>query len=186
MAQTLVIGIPTPDEYMIGRSVVDICATAMQMNRMPYVAIGIGSSICAGRQQIIRTAKATLGGDSARMLWLDSDIWVRTPPAELAKYMQEADEKGYNIVAPYRRLDQDSSISKVLGEPLKWNELDGLQQYEKVMYAGLGFYYGHTPFDYTFHMSADISEDYNFFTDNKIELRIDKRIVLYHNKRIFI
>lgn len=184
--KTLLIGIPTRDEYMIGRTIGDISAAAILMKRLPLFLYGVGTNLCAGRDLILKLAKENAGADSCRMLWLDSDIWIRTPAADIAKYLQEADDKNYNIIAPYRRLDQDSSVNSPDGKPFKWDELGKLEQHQKVLSAGMGFYYGDTPLNYKFYMSGDVSEDHNFFADNKLEPRIDKRIELYHSKRIFI
>ena len=177
---------PTSDEYAVGRTIVRIGSAAAEMQKRPYFDFGIGTNVCAGRDSVLKVAKEVLGGNSGRILWIDFDIVVNTPPGELAKYLNEAEDKNYNIVAPYRRIDKYSSISRTTGEILKWDEIGTLEQYETISWAGLGFYYGHTPFDYKFHMSGEAGEDYHFFADNKIELRVDKRIVLYHNKRIFI
>ncbi|MHB1830456.1 MAG: hypothetical protein ACYCO0_03610 [Candidatus Micrarchaeaceae archaeon] len=190
MDEPLVIGIPAKNEYMIGRTIADICATLKIIKKDPIFAYGVGTNICGGRDLILRLAKENLKKDSSRMLWLDSDIWIKTPPNELAKCLQDADDKDYNIIAPYRRMDNGSaalsSISKVPGEVLVWDDVEKLEQYEKVSWAGLGFYYGFTPFNYTFHMTGSIGEDYYFFTENKIEVRVDKRIILHHYKNIFI
>jgi hypothetical protein len=180
------IGIPTRDEYMLGRTLLAISSTAAELHRQAYFDFGFGSNICTGRDSILKVAKDVMGGDSGRILWLDSDVMISTPPNELARYLKEAEEKGYNIASPYRRTDQYSSIGKAEGGLLKWDDLGKLEQYDKISWAGLGFYYGYTPFNYKFYMSGDVSEDYHFFMDNKIELRVDKRITLYHSKRVYV
>lgn len=184
----LIVGIPTRDEYVVGRTLTDVFKTALLMGKTPEFVYGVGTNICGGRDLILKLAKEKLATDSCRMLWLDSDIWIRTPPEELASYLKEADSKGYNIVAPYRRSDKQGTLSSVGNDDgvFYWDALDKLQQYSTVSWAGLGFYYGTTPLGYNFYMSGELSEDYHFFKDNKIELRLDKRIILHHYKQVFI
>ncbi len=141
MDEPLVIGIPAKNEYMIGRTISDVCAALKIIKKDPVFAYGIGTNICGGRDLILKLAKENLKKDSSRMLWLDSDIWIKTPPNELARCLQDADAKNYNIIAPYRRMDNGSpvlsSISKVPGEVLVWDDVEKLEQYEKVSWAGL-------------------------------------------------
>ncbi len=183
-----IVGIPTKDEYVVGRTMSDIFKTALLMNKTPEFIWGVGTNICGGRDLILKLAKEKISSSSCRMLWLDSDVWIRTPPEELATYLKEADENNYNIVAPYRRSDKQGTLSSVGNDDgvYYWDALNTLQQYSPVTWAGLGFYYGITPLDYKFYMSGDLSEDYHFFKDNKIELRLEKRIALGHYKQVFI
>jgi hypothetical protein len=186
--ELLIVGIPTRDEYVVGRTLSSLFDAALLMDKKPEFVYGVGTNICGGRDLILKMIKERIDFDSCRMLWLDSDIWIRTPPEELAKYLREADEKNYNIVAPYRRADMKGALSSIghTDGVLYWDALATLDQYAKVPWAGLGFYYGITPLNYKFYMSGEFSEDYHFFYDNKIELRVDKRIELSHYKTVFI
>ena len=106
----LIVGIPTRDEYVVGRTLSSLFDAALLMDKKPEVVYGVGTNICGGRDLILKLIKDKISLNACRMLWLDSDIWIRTPPEELAKYLREADEKNYNIVAPYRRADMKGAL----------------------------------------------------------------------------
>ena len=62
-------------------------------------------------------------------------------------------------------------------------EVDKMENYAPVEYSGLGFYYGDLPLNYKFH-SDDMGEDFYFFKENHLELRLAKNIKLLHVKSI--
>jgi hypothetical protein len=180
------IAIPTPNLTTNGLSLMRAIYTALFLGREPSVTFSDSSTICTARTSCVETIKKISGHEVERVLWLDSDIMIMNEPSELKQVIEEADKNKYNISGFYNLRDKRGSITGLDKQNIDKEKFNSLNQYDKLLFSGLGFYYGDTPLNYQFKESFNRGEDYNFFIDNNIELRIDKRLVLGHVKSIII
>lgn len=180
------IAIPTPTLATNGVSLMKAIYAALFLGKEPSVTFSDSSTICAARTACLQNIRKLTDKKSERILWLDSDIIIMNEPNELRDILKEADDKDYNICGFYNLRDKRGSINDFGFKNIDSDAFKKMEQYSKVMFAGLGFYYGYTPIDYQFHESFNRGEDFNFYTENNITLRIDKRLVLGHVKAIII
>jgi hypothetical protein len=133
---------------------------------------------------------------TARGFLLDDDVVVQDTE-QLVKVMRQADQEHWNVVAPYLTTigegeDRLTSIAKFISNNgagmssrlLSIKELREVQVWDRVDAAGLGFYYGDIPLDYSFHADGKPfdGEDLNFFWDLREKLQI--RLAPIHLKHL--
>ena len=181
------IGIPTRNLSANIPSIVKVMFASFLMDKMPSVTVSDSSTVCMARSSICHEIKIKATNKNVeRVLWLDSDIFIDNTPEELATVFMEADKQHKNIVGFYNLADKRGSMTAFDDTNIDFAKFRELEQFTSVKFAGLGFYYGDTPLNYRFHESYNAGEDFNFFIDNKIEIVVDKRIILHHNKNMFI
>ena len=176
-----------------------IFSAASLMGRTPYAinSEGTGGGGGRGRGGVALARTTLLQGarkwvnvpevKAIRGLWVDDDLELRgvattgdNQAKKLAQSIEEADRHGWNFVVAYRLLKPSGEEKWApthwkLNEPYTTNELASMKDFDVIDgFSGLGFYYGETPLDYHFRMGGanDEGEDYAFFKDNKIELRV--------------
>jgi hypothetical protein len=154
------------------------------------------SGITPARQCCIDLLYDYFKVDYIRALWLDSDVKIleSEPVVEAFRY---ADQNNINIVADYLRSPwpnpdhtiyhrqkfqkDDGSIVEKFDVMYTTTEIESMPNYSKVDFAGLGFCYGWVPLKYEFHRSR-MGEDFWYYIDNKLEIRLAKQIKLAHKK----
>lgn len=129
-----------------------------------------------------------------KALWFDDDI-VMDLAVDLKLILssiKSANENDYNLIANYK-YPYDEQLRNVLFHkaekgyiPYTDAELEVMPNLAELKdsVAGLGFYYGYTPLNYSFHDDR-IGEDINFFEENNIDLRLLK-IKLFHEKKVYV
>lgn len=181
------IGIPTKNLSANVPTIVKVIFASFIMGKSPSMTVSDSSTVCMARSSICNEIKLkSSNSDLERVLWLDSDIFIDNSPEELATIFLEADKHRRNIVGFYNLADKRGSMTAFDDTNIDFAKFRELEQFTSVKFAGLGFYYGDTPLNYRFHESYNAGEDFNFFIDNKIEIVVDKRIILHHNKNMFI
>lgn len=154
------------------------------------------SGITAARQYCFDVLAEFFKTTSIRGLWLDSDIRIMDQAATL-EAIRYADEHNINIVGNYLRgtvgqedntvyhrqkfTSEDGSIVEKFDIAYTNDEIDKMPNYSKVDFAGLGFYYGYLPLTYNF-MRDRMGEDFHFYYDNKLDIRLAKQVQLAHRK----
>lgn len=180
------VGIPTKNMQSIAPSLVKVIYTSFVMQKEPSITFSDSSTVCMARSSILREIGEKSKRRYVRMLWLDSDIFIDNEPQDLAQILLEADENDMNIVGFYNLADSRGSITGMDKSNIDKNKFRDIQQHERLSFAGLGFYYGIADTSYRFHEEINAGEDYFFFMDNNIDVRIEKRIILHHAKYLFI
>lgn len=178
--------------YFILASAVTLAYTTIIMKRNIHVIEKVGSALAMARTDSLRNLdEFNFNYETDYALLIDDDIAIENNPDELAKIFIEAEQKNINIIGNYadahgnsvQRLVKDN---EVVALPHKEKDTDYLNMAD--YRCGLGFYYGHLPKDYTFHMDA-MGEDYNFFKDNEQlhnNMYLDFRIKLAHYKSHYV
>lgn len=179
-------GIPSSSFHAMIPSVLAVSYAAMALQKDLVMCIGGGSGVVTARQNVIAKVKEQSSAEVERVLWVDADIAIANPVQELVEIINDADRYHYNVVGFYNLADGRGSMTDMEGKNIDRKRFAELQQYEKISWAGMGFYYGDTPLKHQFSMKVGVGEDYGFFKDNNIELRVDKRISLNHWKSMFI
>ena len=146
------------------------------------------TTISAARTFMFRTFKEKTGLNSVRGFLVDSDMYIHFGNIEkLTEICRTADEKHYNFVIPYRINEQYSSILLNEKELMPNQKAAELKNWQRVKAAGLGFYYGDLPLSYNFHTNREgAAEDWFFFTENKLSVRVNTEIKIYHVKPILL
>jgi len=178
--------IPTLD-YRAGVSTIAaITEAVVRMGRQPAVIVVSSSGLLDTRNQALRVLKMLKLGDKPYAFWIDSDIYFADSTEKLKRYMMQAETEGVGIVAPYFLLNGNSSLLTEKG-PIPWEQANAMKDWSPVDAAGLGFYYGPTPLNYTFHtIDTGVKmkgEDVLFFRENHIPLRV-AQLKLQHIKYV--
>jgi hypothetical protein len=140
---------------------------------------GIGAA--SGRTEMLNNVKHFGKG---RGFIIDYDIRFNGANFnKLIETMRIADARHVNVVSPYfiSQKDMANPWEPKLGfpsylhknmQPYTDDEMKVLKDWQKIEYAGLGFYYGDIDPDYEFHEISRTKpgEDINFFKDNNIQL----------------
>jgi hypothetical protein len=131
------------------------------------------------RNKSFELMRAEVNDNVIRGFLIDSDLITNFSTMELMQYMKYADDHNYNFSVPYPigygHIDVMDSNCKEIPK----SEYDKLKDWDTVYATGLGFYYGDIPLDYTFR-SDKFGEDYYFFKDLNLNLRIVKSLKLTH------
>lgn len=131
------------------------------------------------RNKSFELMRAEVNDNVIRGFLIDSDLITNFSTMELMQYMKYADDHNYNFSVPYPigygHIDVMDSNCKEIPK----SEYDKLNDWDTVYATGLGFYYGDIPLDYTFR-SDKFGEDYYFFKDLNLNLRIVKSLKLTH------
>lgn len=181
--------IPTPNGNMPIKTMMSLFQTAYLLKRAiePFSEAG-NLGIPAARTHLFKKTREFYDNQNViRGLMIDSDI-VFDRPDILAEYIEIADKNNWNLVGNYMHRNTNKLENTVYYRDEnqaflpytieQYKELDDLSVIES---AGLGFYYGDLPLNYKFHSSFN-GEDVNFFDDNKLEIRIMKKLNLGHQK----
>ncbi len=130
--------------------------------------------------------KSIIDVNRVRGLFIDDDMLLEDKKG-FGAAVTRAEEHGWSFVAPYRQsysLGEGLTVEVVdvcfdgSGRETGLSDAHNLKPWQRVTTAGLGFFYGDLPLDYTFkegdpNKSPGIGEDYNFFHDNPdIEVRL--------------
>ena len=184
--------IPTLDKRAAIQTVSAVVSAGIAYGKNPMVILSSDSGLLLSRTSNFFHLSEILKINKARGFMIDSDIVYIS--GNILEYIKRADKEGVSFVAPYRvffneqikyalSLDGDS----IIGE----EEFKKLKDWQEIKAAGLGFYYGDLPLDYTFKLSGEVKkgahitgEDFNFFLENNIKPRLAKNIVLRHLKQI--
>lgn len=183
---------PTRDHHgAIAGTMFNIVSAIYRLGRTPiYLQLG-GYGYAAVRTAVVGYARdeltKSLGKNitRARGFLVDDDVLVPNID-ELLTTIRMADEHNWNVVAPYALAmeegdEQLTSIAtyvrtgdEIHTRMLSKAEVNKLKPWDVLETAGLGFYYGDIPLDYTFHSDGKPfqGEDFNFFWDHKSELQI--------------
>jgi hypothetical protein len=192
----LVVFFPSHDTRIIMSTLFTVVNIAHYLERplLPYTNKGLGQAVAING--MVLTFKRETGRTGIqRALWIEDDIILDMGQAgDLARMIKHADENSYNIVAPYSTgINGDTGEKNFvyykfpegneIGRPFTLEETRALKPYDLIHgVAGLGFYYGDVNLDYVFHegdyngkdrfgLPSYAGIDWNYFLDNKIELR---------------
>jgi hypothetical protein len=165
----------TRDEHGAPAATIACIYSSLFKNRLStmYIQNG-GLGYAHARNVVFADALDKIQRIKVRGSLLDDDVKLTDQP-QLDKIIKYADEKNYNVVAPYRTLGNRLSIVKRIPpkpngtstEMLTEEEARQIKPFERIQLAGLGFYYGWIPLDYKFHEGIPyIGEDLNFFEEN--------------------
>jgi len=161
---------PTRDEQgAVARTMAVLWNVIFSRRKLPLYIHASCVGYARVRTNSFQEAKKHLpaGIEVVRGFLLDDDILL-TDEGALYDAVKIADEKHWNIVAPYRTKHNHICICDETGTMLSIEEFSKLAPYAPVHYAGLGFYYGDIPLNYEFHADGKpfAGEDLNFFHDN--------------------
>ena len=179
------IGIPSRNLSGNLVSFTKVFFASLLLDRIPQPTFSDSSTICMARTSILKSIRDIEKKSEIRMLWLDSDIMIMNEPDQLAAILKDADKKDINILGLYNLTDGRTSATGSDGRTIITSD-DESPLYIPAKYGGLGFYYGRTPLEYAFHEEFGAGEDYNFFVENEINVHVDTRVQLKHNKNLFI
>lgn len=170
---------------------------ADRLGRYANFVDGTSSGIHVARtaaHEICKREMRKMGYDDKviRGLWLDTDIRFLDDQIDaIVEEIKKADEEGYSFAVPYYVAPDKTSVSNSpLGlKMLTRKELDNLPEYSKLTAAGFGFWYGDIYLDYRFHYDMHDGkwngEDINYFIENPVDLRLVKKIELFHKKYVW-
>lgn len=144
------------------------------------------------RQLLFEQLKMRSGQKVLRGFFIDSDSMISPEPKivdKLINAMKRADREHFSFVVPYRVVkNEDVSYTAVFSNEGKLMSVEDVKQlfdFDKILSSGLGFYYGDLPLDYKFRFGDDRGEDWWFFKENNIDLRILK-MPCYHVKTMVL
>lgn len=191
MTPTPILCVTRGEQGAPGVTIATIYSALFCQRRTPIYIQNGGLGYAHARNVLFRDARQKLGTRLVRGFLLDDDI-VLKDQKELERVLAHADKQHWNVVAPYRALNNRFSILKTIPvqangtstEMLTEGELSKIQPWEHIQLAGLGFYYGDIPLDYVFHEGDPyVGEDLNFFHENAhLETRLAP-IYLEHIKQ---
>ncbi len=130
----------------------------------------------AGRNINFDIAKDQLKISKIRGLIIDDDIIIESNASEVAIWIEEADQKGINITAPYVALKgtQKKAVYIMKDENgvrlAEVDEVKKMKPFTKIYATGLGFLYGTIDLNYRFHADEKKGEDEYFFVDQNYEV----------------
>jgi hypothetical protein len=131
------------------------------------------------RNKSFELMRAEVNDNVIRGFLIDSDVVTNFSSTELMEYMKYADDHNYNFSVPYPIGYGHIDVMDSNGKEILKSLYDKLKDWDTVYATGLGFYYGDIPLDYTFR-SDKFGEDYYFFKDCDLNLRIVKSLKLTH------
>jgi len=186
--------IPSLDRRASVETISAVVLAGIAHGKNPLVVLSSDSGLLLSRTANFFRLSEILKTNKARGFMIDSDIVYIS--GNIVEYIKRADKEGVSFVAPYRVFFNDQTKyalsldgDSIIGE----EEFKKLKDWQEIKAAGLGFYYGDLPLDYTFKISGEIKkgaritgEDFNFFLENNIRLRLAKNIVLGHLKQIIL
>jgi hypothetical protein len=186
--------VPTRSEQgAIGRTVALLWSVLYKMGYEPMYVHACAHGYALVRTLCFKEAQKKLNGVKvARGMLLDDDVLINNAQ-QLYDVLHYADKNDLNIVAP---LMMATGKWTYVHEPVPKDndkfemytseDIDKLKPYDKLWAAGLGFYYGTLPLDYTFHSDKPYQgEDINFFRENDLDVR-HAELRLYHAKTILL
>jgi hypothetical protein len=186
--------IPSLDRRASIETISSVVSAIIAYGKNPLVLLSSDSGLLLSRTANFMHLSDLLKTNKARGFMIDSDITYIS--GNILEYIKRADKEGISFVAPYRiffngQIKYALSLNgvDVIGEEY----FRKLEDWQELKAAGLGFYYGDLPLDYTFKLSGEVKkgahitgEDFNFFLDNNIKPRLAKNIVLGHLKQIVL
>lgn len=171
---TPILCVTRDEQGAVATTVATIYSALYCLRKTPHYIQTGALGYAKARTNLSREAMATYQVKKVRGFLLDDDVRL-TDQKALQKVIQIADQKKYNVVAPYRTKSGRFSIIKkcepkasgTITEMITQQELAAIKPYDEIEMAGLGFYYGDIPLDYEFHEGNPYTgEDLNFFHDN--------------------
>ena len=101
----LIVAVPTHDMRMVIPSLLELNAVGRQVRRPLQFVMGQGSNIPRSRNHILQQLRQLYPHrDTAWVLWIDSDIWIRPESAlAIAEALEWAHQHEQAIVGNYRR-----------------------------------------------------------------------------------
>lgn len=188
----LIVAVPTHDMRMVIPSLLELNAVGRQVRRPLQFVMGQGSNIPRSRNHILQQLRQLYPHrDTAWVLWIDSDIWIRPESAlAIAEALEWAHQHEQAIVGNYRMVNGASvfmhSRNPQDGRHYSDEELAQLPDYSEIALTGFGFAYVPQLLDYTFR-ADDIGEDIHFWWDHpEIHLHWPKAIHLGHLKEMLL
>jgi hypothetical protein len=186
--------IPSLDRRASVETISTVVSAIIAYGKNPLVILSSDSGLLLSRTSNFFHLSEILKINKARGFMIDSDIAYIT--GNILEYIKRADKEKVSFVAPYRiffngQIKYALSLNGV--DVISEEEFRKLEDWQEIKAAGLGFYYGDLPLEYTFKISGEIKkgahitgEDFNFFLDNNIKPRLAKNIVLGHLKQIVL
>lgn len=174
---------PTRDEQgAVARSVAVLWNVIFSRRKLPVYIHASCVGYARVRTNSFEEARKHVDKDVVRGFLIDDDILL-TDEGALYDAVKVADEKGWNIVAPYRTKHNRICVCDETGTMLSIEDFKKLGPYAPVPFAGLGFYYGDIPLKYEFHADGKpfAGEDLNFFYDNP---QLKPRVAPIPNKHL--
>lgn len=194
------IALPTYDGRTVGITLLKIAEAIRLYNRVYGLSVAQTSSITACRSialhQLIGLRDTLHKVDGVvRGFFIDSDIiWngegvdKENEVEKLVEVMRKADREHLNVIFPVRTISQGDinriNISRDGSRLLYVEEYNRMDDWDKIPYGGLAFYYGDLYLDYDWHFDT-YGEDFNYIKDNKINPRIVK-LNLGHPQKIVL
>lgn len=165
----------TRDEHgAVAATIATIYSALYSLRKTPHYLQTGALGYAMSRTKLSREAQQVYQTNRIRGFLIDDDVRLVDQKA-LQKVIQIADQRKWNVVAPYRSKAGRFSILKKIPplasgtstEMLTEADLAKIKPYDEIELAGLGFYYGDIPLDYEFHEGNPYTgEDLNFFYDN--------------------
>jgi len=186
--------IPTLDRRAAVETISAVVSAGIAYGKNPLVILSSDSGLLLSRSVNFFNLSEMLKINKTRGFMIDSDIAYIS--GNIVEYIKRADKERVSFVAPYRIIFK-GQIKYALSldgiNVIDEEEFKKLNDWQEIKTAGLGFYYGDLPLDYTFRLSGEVKkgahitgEDFNFFLDNNIKPRLAKNIVLGHLKQIVL
>ena len=180
----------TPDERSIAITIKELTEIGYLIGKNPALFVSSQTGILQARQSSLQQV-ANYFALTPRGFIIDSDVWLQSSTDVTINYIKRADEEHCSFVGAYLEPTGTLALQVKRGEKLTQEQYKSLPDWSPVAMAGLGFYYGDIPLDYTFKFDANIvtggglGEDFHFFNDHpQYNTKLAKGIKLAHMKYV--
>ena len=180
----------TPDERSVAITIKELTEIGYLIGKNPALFVSSQTGILQARQTSLQQVKNYFTS-TPRGFIIDSDVWLQSTTDETIKYIKRADDEHCSFVGGYLEPTGIVALQVKRGEQITQEQYKTIPDWSPVELAGLGFYYGDIPLDYTFKFDANIvtgggfGEDFNFFNDHpQFNTKLAKGIKLAHMKYV--
>lgn len=178
------------DGKAMANTIKTLTELAYEVGRIPALIVVTQTGILNARQVGLVMLKEYFRHNPRGFL-IDGDIEVVSNDGILREYVLKADKEGVSFVGAYFTKQGITDVMTEFPKTINAEQYAELEDWADIKAAGLGFYYGEIPLDYTFRfdakpdLSGGMGEDFHFFMDHpSFNTKLAKNIILGHVKAI--